>query len=95
MTPGAAGSGMPAPQPPSEPSPSLPTPPGAAFFFDDFEAGAPGTQPAAWGIAGSITASKPATRWATRSLHCWTTPRASAAINRSTFTPKGPPSPRC
>lgn len=48
MTPGAAGTGMSAPQPPSEPSPSLPTPPGTAFFFDDFEAGAPGTQPAAW-----------------------------------------------
>jgi hypothetical protein len=26
----------------------LPEPPGEAFFFDDFEAGAPGTQPAAW-----------------------------------------------
>jgi hypothetical protein len=26
----------------------LPTPPGEAFFFDDFEAGAVGTQPAAW-----------------------------------------------
>ncbi len=27
---------------------TLPTPPGEAFFFDDFEAGAPGLQPAAW-----------------------------------------------
>jgi hypothetical protein len=27
---------------------ALPTPPGNAFFFDDFEAGAPGTKPAAW-----------------------------------------------
>ncbi|HVZ35509.1 MAG TPA: hypothetical protein VG963_23950, partial [Polyangiaceae bacterium] len=27
---------------------TLPTPPGNAFFFDDFEAGAPGTAPAAW-----------------------------------------------
>jgi hypothetical protein len=26
----------------------LPVPPGEAFFFDDFESGAPGTQPAAW-----------------------------------------------
>jgi hypothetical protein len=26
----------------------LPEPPGEAFFFDDFESGAPGTQPAAW-----------------------------------------------
>jgi len=26
----------------------LPEPPGDAFFFDDFEGGAPGTQPAAW-----------------------------------------------
>jgi len=26
----------------------LPEPPGEAFFFDDFEAGAPGTQPASW-----------------------------------------------
>jgi hypothetical protein len=26
----------------------LPQPPGNAFFFDDFEAGAPGVQPAAW-----------------------------------------------
>lgn len=26
----------------------LPDPPGDAFFFDDFESGAPGTQPAAW-----------------------------------------------
>jgi hypothetical protein len=36
---GAAGSGN---------VPDLPDPPGAAFFFDDFESGAPGTQPAAW-----------------------------------------------
>lgn len=44
VTPGAAGSGtMMPPQ-----MPTLPTPPGEAFFFDDFEAGAPGTQPAAW-----------------------------------------------
>jgi hypothetical protein len=28
---------------------TLPDPPGEAFFFDDFEAGAPGEQPAAWG----------------------------------------------
>jgi hypothetical protein len=35
---GAAGAG----------SVTLPDPPGDAFFFDDFEAGAPGTQPAAW-----------------------------------------------
>jgi polysaccharide lyase-like protein len=27
---------------------TLPDPPGDAFFFDDFEAGAPGEQPAAW-----------------------------------------------
>lgn len=26
----------------------LPDPPGEAFFFDDFESGAPGTQPASW-----------------------------------------------
>lgn len=26
----------------------LPEPPGEAFFFDDFESGAPGTQPASW-----------------------------------------------
>lgn len=30
------------------PNTTLPTPPGNAFFFDDFEAGAPGTAPAAW-----------------------------------------------
>ncbi len=36
---GAAGSGN---------AIELPDPPGDAFFFDDFESGAPGTQPAAW-----------------------------------------------
>jgi len=54
---GAAGTGMapapspapaPTPAPAPAPAPTLPLPPGAAFFFDDFEAGAPGTQPAAW-----------------------------------------------
>ena len=54
---GAAGTGMapapspapaPTPAPAPAPAPTLPPPPGAAFFFDDFEAGAPGTQPAAW-----------------------------------------------
>jgi len=49
---GAAGAGMaapaPAPTPTPAPAPTLPPPPGAAFFFDDFEAGAAGTQPAAW-----------------------------------------------
>lgn len=42
--PGAAGAGT--MMPPV--TPTLPTPPGQAFFFDDFEAGAAGTQPAAW-----------------------------------------------
>lgn len=41
--PGAAGAGTIPPPPPT-----LPEPPGEAFFFDDFEAGATGTQPAAW-----------------------------------------------
>ncbi|MEY2937054.1 MAG: hypothetical protein RL033_7803, partial [Pseudomonadota bacterium] len=54
---GAAGTGMmpppnPTPQQPPPvtptPTPMLPTPPGDAFFFDDFEGGAAGTQPAAW-----------------------------------------------
>jgi hypothetical protein len=43
INPGAAGAGTMMP-----PTPTLPTPPGEAFFFDDFEAGAAGTQPAAW-----------------------------------------------
>ncbi|MEO8177373.1 MAG: hypothetical protein ABI895_00945 [Deltaproteobacteria bacterium] len=33
---------------PTNPPAMLPEPPGDAFFFDDFEAGAAGTQPAAW-----------------------------------------------
>jgi hypothetical protein len=40
---GAAGS-----QGTEPPITTLPDPPGDAFFFDDFEAGAVGTQPAAW-----------------------------------------------
>jgi len=42
-TAGAAGS-----QGNGPPVTTLPEPPGDAFFFDDFEAGAVGTQPAAW-----------------------------------------------
>ncbi len=38
----------PPPAAPPDPEPQLPEPPGNAFFFDDFEAGAPGTEPAAW-----------------------------------------------
>jgi hypothetical protein len=41
---GAAG----APSTQNPPPAMLPDPPGEAFFFDDFEAGAAGTQPAAW-----------------------------------------------
>jgi hypothetical protein len=50
MAPAASPAPAPAPTPAPAPSPAptLPPPPGAAFFFDDFEAGAPGTQPAAW-----------------------------------------------
>ncbi len=43
---GAAGASMTVPDP-SNPG-TLPAPPGEAFFFDDFEAGAAGQQPAAW-----------------------------------------------
>jgi Cip1-like, core domain len=43
---GAAGAGMTVPDP-NNPG-TLPVPPGEAFFFDDFEGGAAGQQPAAW-----------------------------------------------
>lgn len=48
MAPAASPAPAPTPAPTPAPAPTLPPPPGAAFFFDDFEAGAVGTQPAAW-----------------------------------------------
>jgi hypothetical protein len=46
---GVGGTGTAAGGTGSTPVVTLPDPPGEAFFFDDFEAGAPGEQPAAWG----------------------------------------------